>query len=180
MRLSEWRAHAPRREAVAPKVNAVVDPVLTAFGAGLDPLCWIAWGDDPGTRYSIFAPTPAGLVSCYVRANVPGEGPRAAAKLARWSRVSIGELQAETQSGHRIVSFQLEQLVIRGVDIEADRVASFALDVFAAIDGRPFSTPPPKVRSRSRTTGTKARSGTSSRSTARSSTRSRPPTGDDR
>ena len=42
----------------------------------------------------------------------------------------------ETQAGHRIISFQLESQVLRGVDAEADRAAAFALRVIAAIDGR--------------------------------------------
>ena len=137
MRLSEWRADAPSKEAVAAKVAAIVDPVVAAFDVGLDPDCWVAWGEEPAQRYSILIPTPAGLVTCYVRVNVPGEGPRAAAKLLRWNRVQLGELAIETQSAHRLLSFQVEQLVLRGADQEADRVAAFALDLFAAVDGRP-------------------------------------------
>lgn len=137
MRLSEWRAAAPSKEAVAAKVAAIVDPVVAAFDVGLDPDCWVAWGEEPAQRYSILIPTPAGLVTCYVRVNVPGEGPRAAAKLLRWNRVQLGELAIETQGPHRLLSFQVEQLVLRGADQEADRVAAFALDLFAAVDGRP-------------------------------------------
>jgi hypothetical protein len=37
-----------------------------------------------------------------------------------------------------MLSFQLESQVIRGVDVEADRAAAFALRVIAAIDGRPL------------------------------------------
>ena len=89
MRLSEWRAAAPSKDAVAPKVTAVVDPVIAAFGVGDDPDGWIAWGEEPGQRYTILVPSDAGLVTCYVRVNVPGEGPRAAAKLLRWNRALI-------------------------------------------------------------------------------------------
>jgi hypothetical protein len=136
MRLSEWRAAAPSKDAVAPKVTAVVDPVIAAFGVGDDPDGWIAWGEEPGQRYTILVPTDAGLVTCYVRVNVPGEGPRAAAKLLRWSRVQLGELAIETQGAHRLLSFQVEQLVLRGADAEADRIAAFAMDLFDAVDGR--------------------------------------------
>lgn len=137
MRLSEWREAAPSKDAVAPKVTAVVDPVIAAFGVGDDPDGWIAWGEEPGQRYTILVPTDAGLVTCYVRVNVPGEGPRASAKLIRWNRVQLGELAVETQSGHRLLSFQVEQQVLHGADEVADRIATFALEMFAAVDGRP-------------------------------------------
>ena len=138
MRLSEWRASGPAREAVAAKVSAVVDPVLAALGAGTDPHGWVAWGEEPANRFTIFVPTDPGLIACFVRVNVPGEGPRATTKLVRWNRVSIGELSVETQAGHRLLSFQLESQVLRGADLEADRAAAFALRVIAAIDGRPL------------------------------------------
>jgi hypothetical protein len=138
MRLSEWRANAPARDAVGPKVNAVVDPVLAALGADPDPHGWIAWGEEPASRFTVFVPTDPGLISCFVRVAVPGEGPRATTKLVRWNRVTIGELAVETQGGHRMLSFQLESQVLRGVDTEADGVAAFALRVIAAIDGRPL------------------------------------------
>jgi hypothetical protein len=138
MRLSEWRAAAPQRDAAGPKVAAAVDPVLAAFGAGPDPHCWVAWGDEPAVRFSILVPTDPGLISCFVRVNVPGEGSRASAKLVRWNRVAIGELAVETTGGHRLLSFQIDQHVLKGVDAEADRIAAFALRVIAAIDGRPL------------------------------------------
>ena len=137
MRLSEWRA-TPARDGAGVKVAAVVGPVLAALGAGDDPHAWVAWGEEPGTRYAILVPTDPGLIVCYVRVAVLGEGPRATAKLVRWNRVAIGELAVDAQQGHRLVSFQVEQQVLRGVDSEADRVAAFALRVIAAIDGRPL------------------------------------------
>ena len=39
------------------------------------------------------------------------------------------------QGGMRVASFQLETLVLRGTGPEAEAVAGFAIDVFAAIDG---------------------------------------------
>jgi len=83
MRLSEWRASAPAREAVGPKVAAVVDPVLLALGSGPDPHCWVAWGEEPANRFTVFVPTEPGLITCFVRVIVPGEGPRATTKLVR-------------------------------------------------------------------------------------------------
>jgi len=136
MRLSQWRAAAPVKDAVGPKVSTLVDPVLAALGAEADPHAWITWGDEPAARYSIFVPTAAGLILCYIRVNVPGEGPRAGAKLIRWNRVQMGELAIETQGGHRLLSFQLESSIIKGVDAAADQAARFALELFAAIDGR--------------------------------------------
>jgi hypothetical protein len=136
MRLSEWRVKAPSKDAGGPKVAAVVDAVIDALGAERDPHCWVAWAEEPTIRYTIFVPTEPGLIVTFVRVNLPGEGPRATTKLVRWSRVSIGELTMETQAGHRLLSFQIEQQVLRGADAEADRVAAFALQVIAAIDGR--------------------------------------------
>jgi hypothetical protein len=138
MRLSEWRATAPAKAAAGPKVAGVVDPVLKALGADSDPHCWVAWGEEPANRFTVFVPTEPGLIACFVRTNVSGDGPRATTKLVRWNRVSIGELGVETQAGHRMLSFQLESQVLRGVDAEADRAAAFALRVIAAIDGRPL------------------------------------------
>jgi hypothetical protein len=138
MRLTEWRTDAPARDALAQKVLAVLEPVLGALGAERDPHAWIAWGDDPGIRYTVLVPTGAGLIVCHVRVNVPGEGPRASAKLVRWSRVQLGELAVETQGGHRLVSFQVEGQVLRGADESADRVAAFAIALLAGSDGRPM------------------------------------------
>jgi len=138
MRLSEWRASSPNKDAGGPKVAAIVDPILNVLGAGPDPNCWVAWGAEPAVRYAIFVPSAAGLITCFVRINVPGEGPRASAKLIRWNRVQLGELAMETQGVHRLLSFQVEQQVLNGADAVADRIATFALQLFAAIDGRPI------------------------------------------
>jgi hypothetical protein len=143
MRLSEWRAEAPARDALGARVTEIVAPVMRALTDDPDPECWIVWGDDPSIRYTILAPTQAGLVTCFVRVNVPGEGPRASAKLVRWNRVQVGELAIETQSGHRLVSFQVETSVLRGADDTADRVGAFAKRLFDAIDGRPWSPATP-------------------------------------
>ena len=136
MRLSEWRAKAPSKDAGGPKVAVVVDAVIDALGAERDPHCWVAWGEEPAVRYMILIPTEPGLITSFVRVNVPGEGPRATTKLIRWSRVSVGELAIETQAGHRLLSFQVEEQILRGADAEADRVAAFAMRVIAGIEGR--------------------------------------------
>jgi hypothetical protein len=141
VRLSEWKGLAPNRLAMDGKVMAVVKPVLGSLGAEEDPLAWVSWGDDPTVRYSVMAPTPAGLITCHVRVNVPGEGPRAAGKVTRWPRVQIGELAVEMQAGHRIVSTQVEGVVMTGVDADADRIAAFVLALYAAIDGRLAAEP---------------------------------------
>jgi hypothetical protein len=138
MRLSEFVAAPREPAAVEPAVLAVLTPVLTAMGAGVDPEGWLAWGDDAVNRWSFVAPTPAGLVTCHVRVNMPGEGPRVSAKVSRWSRVQVGELSMETApGGHRLASFQLDSLVLRGADADADAVAAFARSVLGAMDGRP-------------------------------------------
>lgn len=138
MRLTEWRVGAPNREALSGRAIDVVVPVLESLGAEADPHCWVAWGDDPGIRYMILAPTAAGLVTCSVRLALPGEGPRASGKVVRWHRVQLGELAVETVGGHRLVSFQVESQVLRGSDLVADRIAAFGLALFAAVDGRPM------------------------------------------
>ena len=137
MRLSEWRKRAPSRDSVSPRVQAVVDPALGMLGAANDPDCWIVWGDDPGVRYMILAPTPGGLIQLNVRVNVAGEGPRASGKVVRWNRVQLGELGLEMQGGHRLISFQVETQVLNGADAAADAIAGFAHVLFAAVDGRP-------------------------------------------
>jgi len=145
MRLSDWRGLAPYKGSVSPKVLAVVETALISLGAGSDPDCWIAWGDDPSVRYLIFAPTPGGLVQVNVRVNVPGEGPRSAGKLIRWHRVQVGELSVEIQGGHRMLSFQVESQILHGTDVEADAVAAFVGSLFAAMDGRAPAVTPPEV-----------------------------------
>jgi hypothetical protein len=152
MRLSDWRSRAPHKEALTARVQAVVEPVLSSLGAGPDPSCWIAWGDDPGVRYTILAPTPPGLLVVHVRVNVPQEGPRASGKLTRWNRVQIGELALEMAGGHRLLSFQVESQVLRGSDAAADGIAAFALELYAAIDGRPYTAPKVRALRKARTT----------------------------
>jgi hypothetical protein len=149
MRLSDWRARAPSKDAVSPKVMAVLESALLTLGAEPDPECWIAWGDDPAVRYLVLALTPGGLVQLNVRVKAPGEGPRAGGKVVRWSRVQLGELGLEIQGGHRLVTFQVDSLVLNGADELADRIASFAHALFAAVDGRPA----PVVRTRAAAAG---------------------------
>lgn len=138
MRLSGWRARAPSQDSMAPKVLAVVEAALSALGAEPDPECWIAWGDDPAARYLVLAPTPAGLIQINVRVNAPGEGPRAGGKVIRWNRVQLGELAVELVGGHRLVTFQIDAIVLNGSDDLADDIAAFAQVLMAAVDGRPM------------------------------------------
>jgi hypothetical protein len=142
MRLSDWRTRAPHKDAMAPKVIAVIEPVLAALGAEADPSCWIVWGDDPAVRYVVLAPTDAGLLQVLVRVNVPQEGPRASAKVIRWNRVQLGELGLEMADGHRLLGFQVEGHVLRGTDDVGDEMAGFALELFARVDGREVTSRP--------------------------------------
>jgi hypothetical protein len=153
MRFSEWRAKAPNKDAASPKVVAVVEQALVALGADRDPECWVAWGDDPGIRYLVLVPTPAGMLQISVRVMVPGEGPRASGKVVRWARLQLGELAVEIQGGHRLVTFQVENLVLTGADAVADGISVFAQALFAAVDGR--ALPPLKPSARRPTTATK-------------------------
>lgn len=141
MRWSAWRAKAPFKDSVVPRVLSVVDDALAGLGADPDPECWVVWGDDPSSRYALLVPTPSGLVVVNVRVSVPGEGPRAGGKVVRWPRVQLGELAVEIQGGHRLVTFQVETNVLNGADASADAIAVFAQTIFAAIDGRPAPAP---------------------------------------
>jgi hypothetical protein len=149
LRLSAWRAAAPNREAMSSTVLALVEPVLSTLGAEPDPWGWVAWGEEPGSRYLIFIPTSPGMISAIVRVNVPGEGPRIAAKLVRWPRVQIGELGLETSQGRILLSVSVEGTVLRGVDAEAGAVARFVRVLLAAVDGSPWPAldePEPRAR----------------------------------
>ena len=145
MRLSEWQARSPHPASIAEKVLVPTRDALALLGGDRDPECWIVWGDDPEARWTLLAPTAAGLVQVNVRVNVPGEGPRAAGKLVRWHRVQIGELSTEIQGGHRVLTFQVESALLHGADEDADAAASFAERLFAAMDGRTVAPDEPDV-----------------------------------
>lgn len=145
MRLSEWRANAAHADAISDKVLAPAREALELLGAERDPECWIVWGDDPAVRWTILAPAVSGLVQVNVRVNVPGEGPRSTGKLIRWHRVQVGELAAEIQGGHRMLSFQVEAQILHGTDDVADAVAAFVGSLFAAMDGRVAGARPAAV-----------------------------------
>ena len=138
MRLSEWRTRAPRREALAPRVRAVLEPVLRTLGAEADPHVWISWGEDAAYRFMLLVPMSAGLAICTVRPNAGAEGPRVTAKLVRWARAQLGDFEVDTQQGHRIATVQVEGLVLRGVDAEADGLGRFVAALAAAAEGRPL------------------------------------------
>ncbi len=135
MRLSQWRKSAPTNESMSERVLETLKPVLLDLGDDADPDCWITWGDDPG-RYSVLAPTVAGLVTVAVRVGSPVEGPRANGKLIRWPKLTVSELNIEATGGHRVVAVQIENIVLKGVDQEADRICVFVRELVASIDGR--------------------------------------------
>ncbi len=144
MLLSEWRKTAPNRECMSNKILAVLKPVLADLGADGDPACWVLWGEDPEFRYSVMAPTQAGLISVAVRVGGAGaEGPRATGKLVRWGKLQVSELGVEASDGHRIVAVQVEGQVLKGVDDEADRICEFLIGLLAGIDGRAFQVAAP-------------------------------------
>ena len=146
-----------------PRSSSVLEQALTALGADTDPECWVAWGDDPAIRYLLLVPTPSGLLQISVRVAVPGEGPRAGGKVIRWNRLQLGELAVEIQGGHRLVTFQVENLVLNGADAAADGISAFAQALFAAVDGRSLA-PRPAAKGR---TGAAAKSGGASHPPAR-------------
>jgi hypothetical protein len=118
------------------QVLAMLEPVLADLGAEADPVCWVIWGDDPRARYSVLVPTIAGVVVAGVRTASQGGTPRAAAKLVRWPKLAVSELNVESSDGHRIVAVQVEMLVLKGVDEEADRICEFVRDLIAEVDDR--------------------------------------------
>ena len=135
MRLSDWQASPRGQKVMTDKVASAYGPALAVIGAEPDPVAHIVWGDDPG-RYVILAAADAGLVMVSVRVNVPQEGPRAAAKLVRWSRVTVGEVSVEAHHGRRHVTSQIENVVLQGTDEEADEIGGFLAHVLGRIDGR--------------------------------------------
>jgi len=136
MRLSDWRATPQGAKVMTDKVAAAYEPAMAVLGTEPDPVAQIAWGDDPDRRYLILAAGEAGLVVVNVRVNVPQEGPRAAAKLVRWGRVTVGELSVEAHHGHRYVTSQIENTVLQGTDEDADEIGAFVAHILARIDGR--------------------------------------------
>jgi hypothetical protein len=136
MRLSDWRKTDPHKESLNNKAVAVLRTVLMDLGAESDPECWVVWGDDPESRYSVLAPATAGVIYAAVRLTGSAEGPRATARLIRWSKLAISELSVEASGGHRIVAVQVENLVLKGSDDEADRICGFVTGLIAGIDNR--------------------------------------------
>ncbi|MCP6769890.1 hypothetical protein NL529_34090, partial [Klebsiella pneumoniae] len=57
-------------------------------------------------------------------------------KLIRWNRVQTGELAVEVQGGHRMLNFQVEGIVVRGTDSEAEVLSEFVLIMYDGMDGR--------------------------------------------
>src|ERR1035437_10015551 len=90
MRLSGWRAKAPGRAGINPKILDTVGSILVALGADPDPHCWVTWGDEIGSRWSVMAPCPAGLAVVNVRSGGPEEGSRAGGRLGRGGTGQIG------------------------------------------------------------------------------------------
>ncbi len=136
MRLSGWRRTAPTVGSMTADVLAMLEPVLADLGAEADPTCWVVWGEDPEVRYSILVPTIAGLITAAIRTAPQGGTPRATAKLVRWPKLSVSELNLESSGGHRIVAVQVETLFLKGVDEEADRICEFVRDLIAEVDDR--------------------------------------------
>lgn len=139
MRLSDWQASPRGQKVMTDKVASAYGPALAVIGAEPDPVAHIVWGDDPDRRYVILAAADAGLVIVNVRVNVPQEGPRASAKLVRWSRVQVGEVSVEAHHGTRHVTSQIESVVLQGTDEEADEIGAFVAHVLGRIDGRVVS-----------------------------------------
>ncbi len=139
MRLSDWQASPQGQKVMTDKVASAYGPALAVIGAEPDPVAHIVWGEEPDRRYVILAAADAGLVIVNVRVNVPQEGPRASAKLVRWSRVQVGEVSVEAHHGRRHVTSQIESVVLQGTDEEADEIGAFVAHVLGRIDGRVVS-----------------------------------------
>ena len=142
MRLSEWRKQAPIPECVSKPVIAMIEGVLGDLGVAPNVDCWVLWGDDPGMRYSILAPSLAGMASVAVRPVGGHDGPRATGKLTRWSKLTVSELSVDAAGGHRIVALQVESFVLKGMDDEADRICNFVRSLVAGIENRTVAVQP--------------------------------------
>jgi len=136
MRLSEWRQTTRGQKVMTNKVASAFEPALRGVGAAKDPITYVLWGDDWQVRYQIMAATDAGLAVCNVRVNIPQEGPRATAKLIRWHKVTVGDLNVEAHHGHRYVTTQVENQVLQGMDDDADQITAWVAHLYARIDGR--------------------------------------------
>lgn len=136
MRLSEWCEGAPVAESVSAPVMALVESLYADLGVGEETDCWVLWGEDPAMRYTILAPSLAGLAIVSVRPTGSADGPRGNGKLVRWSKLSVSELTIESAGGHRIVAIQIESNVLKGVDDEADRICDFVRIVLAGLENR--------------------------------------------
>ena len=104
-------------------------------------------GDDPEVRYSVLAPTIAGLIAVAVRLLDSDGNARANGKLIRWPKLLVSELAIEASGGRRMVGVQVENIVLKGIDAEADRVCEFVRTLIAGIDDRkPVPVPIAVVR----------------------------------
>ena len=77
--------------------------------------------------------------------------------------------------GHRLMTFQVEGQVLRGPDADAEAIALFALEMFAAMDGRPVPESPASKAGRRVGTPGPRRSRRSSRVAATGAGGPRPP-----
>jgi hypothetical protein len=118
------------------KTLAVIRTLVVDMGAEADPECWVVWGEDSESRYSVLVPALAGVISVAVRLSGTDEGTRATARLIRWPKLTISELSVEAAGGHRIVAVQVESYVLKGTDDHADRICEFVRGLIATIDNR--------------------------------------------
>ena len=124
------------KDAVAPKVLAVVEQALIALGAETDPECWVAWGDDPAIRYLLLVPTPSGLLQVNVRVAVPGEGPRAAGKVSAGAASSWASWGSRSRAVTGWSPSRSRTWSSTAPMRSADAISAFAQALFAAVDGR--------------------------------------------
>ena len=50
-----------------------VGSILVHWAPSPDPHCWVTWGDETGSRWTLMAPCPAGLAVVNVRAGGPAK-----------------------------------------------------------------------------------------------------------
>jgi len=118
------------------KTLAVIRTLVVDMGAEADPECWVVWGEDSESRYSVLVPALAGVISVAVRLSGTDEGPRANGQA---DSLAQADDQRAQRRGRRRASHRgraVESYVLKARTIIADRICEFVRGLIATIDNR--------------------------------------------